>query len=603
MTGADGQYLVDAGVVTQEDLDRALKQAGDSQDLESAILALGVVDPPALGRAMALRYELPYAPLGSADIMLAQGRALSHACCEHWGVVPLAFDSSGSILTIAVSSPERAVAMQRVSELLMRPFDLAFTIATKTEITTLLKLRSENARPSAIGMWRGAKPSIGPASDSTPAGTAPSKTKPSALSPTTPKKTRTIPTTVAAPPKAPETSGDLDPAHDLARPLINAVAMLVGARLADEPDRHNKVRTRARYCQLLASRLHASALELTKAVIAAWVSSLEGRTDLLKQLMLPFDVEEVITPASRSDKGLAAHVLALALSYEAFVQQPGGDTPDVNLVRRHLMIAWPEARAHQDTLEAFLQVLMDEQYFRPFDTARGSVLIVDPKSSLTTQVKQPLSAAGCSVQSVASARAALDAMNEAVPDLIIADAQSSAKEILDLCQTVHDDHPSVKIIVIPPPASDVRGAAFLRAGGTDLLMPPLDLQVLYLTVEKNLTTKDEPDTGGQKGISGSLADMSFNDMIQILSAGAKNLQIAVTHDAQHAEVYMRAGDIIHCELDGTCGPDAFYSLMHWTQGTFAANQCRDFPEATISVSTMSLLMEGSRLIDEGLAEE
>ena len=121
MTGADGQYLVDTGVVKQEDLDRAREQAGgDAQDLESAILALGVVDPPTLGRAMALHYQLPYAALGSADPLLAQGQALSRECCEHWGVVPLTFDRSGSILTLAVSSLERALAMQRVSELLMR---------------------------------------------------------------------------------------------------------------------------------------------------------------------------------------------------------------------------------------------------------------------------------------------------------------------------------------------------------------------------------------------------------------------------------------------------------------------------------------------------
>jgi two-component system response regulator GlrR len=272
-------------------------------------------------------------------------------------------------------------------------------------------------------------------------------------------------------------------------------------------------------------------------------------------------------------------------------------------VRRHLMIACPDGRAHLDTLEAFLQVLMDEQYLRPFDTASGSVLIVDPGASLTTQVQQPLSKAGCSVESVVSARGALDAMGKAIPDLIIADAQSSAKAILGLCQTVRDDHPSVKIIVITAPASDVRAATFLRAGVSDMLVGPIDLEVLYLTVEKNLAAKDAPATGGRKGFSGSLADMSFNDMIQVLSAGAKHVRIAVTADAQRGVVYMRAGDIVHCELDAQRGPDAFYALMHWTDGTFVATQCRDFPEATITVSTMSLLMEGARQLDEGITEE
>jgi DNA-binding response OmpR family regulator len=602
MTEAEGQYLVEAGVIKQEELDAALKQAGGgAQDLEAAILALGVVDPPALGRALAQHHALPYLPLGSADIMLARGQALSQVCCEHWGVVPVAFDSSGSILTVAVASPERARSMQRVSELLMRPYDLAFTIASQTEITALLKQRADNVRPSAMATSRVA----------TGEGAARPRTKPSALSPSTGKRSLHIPTRVpVAPPepeapKGPEPSGDLDPAHDLARPLINAVAMLVGARLTDAPARHDAIRARARYCQLLASRLHASALDLTMAVIAAWASSIEDRSDLLRQLMLPFDVEEVITPPIHADVGLAARVLSLVQSYEAFAREPGGDTPDVNLVRRHLMVAWSGARAHQDTLEAFLQVLMDEQYLRTFDvTTSGSLLIVDPQSSLTAEVKQPLATAGCRVDSVASARDARDAISTAVPDLMIVDARSSAKEILELCQVVHDGHPGVKIIVITGPASDVRGAMFLRAGVADLLTSPLDLEVLCLTVEKNLAVRSEQEsaTGVQKGISGSLTDMSFNDMIQILSAGAKNLRIAVTNDDRHAQLFMRAGDIIHCELDDKRGPEAFYALMRWTQGTFAANQCRDFPEPTISVSTMSLLMEGSRQLDEEVAQ-
>jgi DNA-binding response OmpR family regulator len=599
MTTADGQYLVDAGIIQQADLDKAVQQVGNNlEQLESAILARGVITPTELGKAMADHYKLPYADLAAADVALAKGQALSHVCCEHWGVVPLAFDNTGSILTLAVSSPASASAMQRVTQLLMRPYDVAFAIASQIEIEEWLGKCSEVAPVSPKSTLHLAKKAGGGSPRAESMDESSEKSKPSALNlkvANKKDKQKPVPATNAKPA---ETATELDPAHDLARPLINAVAMLVEARLVDEPDLHEKVCTRARYCQLLASRLQASALELTKAVLAAWISSIDERGDILSQLMLPFDVEEVVAQAHAVGEGLAACVLALVLSYETFAQESEGDTPDVTLVRRHLMSAWHGAREHQDMLEAFLQVLMDEQYLRPFDTAGGALMLVDPKALLATRVKRPLSRAGCSVSTVASASEAFDAIRDATPDVIIADARTCAKEILDLCKRTSDQYPDLKIIVITAPASEVRGAAFLRAGVADLVMSPLDLEVLFLTVEKNLTIRDATESGDQKGISGSLSDMSFNDMIQILSAGAKNLRIEVTKDSQRAEVYMRAGDIIHCELGERSGPEAFYSIMRWTDGTFAANQCREFPEPTISVSTMSLLMEGSRQLDE-----
>jgi hypothetical protein len=42
--------------------------------------------------------------------------------------------------------------------------------------------------------------------------------------------------------------------------------------------------------------------------------------------------------------------------------------------------------------------------------------------------------------------------------------------------------------------------------------------------------------------------------------------------------------------------------MRWKEGTFKASHCAQYPPRTIQASTMSLLMEGSRLADELNAE-
>jgi hypothetical protein len=63
---------------------------------------------------------------------------------------------------------------------------------------------------------------------------------------------------------------------------------------------------------------------------------------------------------------------------------------------------------------------------------------------------------------------------------------------------------------------------------------------------------------------------------------------------------METGEIIHAESGSFYGEEAFYRLMRWEKGTFSIVPCTAFPARSIQVPTMSLLMEGARLADEGI---
>ena len=62
---------------------------------------------------------------------------------------------------------------------------------------------------------------------------------------------------------------------------------------------------------------------------------------------------------------------------------------------------------------------------------------------------------------------------------------------------------------------------------------------------------------------------------------------------------MKDGQIVHAASGDLTGEAAFYELMRWGNGEFNTIQVSAFPDASIETSTMSLLMEGSRLADEG----
>ncbi len=107
------------------------------------------------------------------------------------------------------------------------------------------------------------------------------------------------------------------------------------------------------------------------------------------------------------------------------------------------------------------------------------------------------------------------------------------------------------------------------------------------------------DRGSREGTTGSLADMGFTDMIQILCAGGRTVKLDLKRNGESAAVYIGDGAIAHCETGTLQGESAFYDLMRWRNGTFSVGPCPGIPMRTIQSPLMSLLMEGARLMDEG----
>jgi PAS domain S-box-containing protein len=107
------------------------------------------------------------------------------------------------------------------------------------------------------------------------------------------------------------------------------------------------------------------------------------------------------------------------------------------------------------------------------------------------------------------------------------------------------------------------------------------------------------DADGGSGIAGDLEDVPLTDMVQILCAGGKNMQITIQHHNAEAQIFIRNGDITHCASGDKQGEEAFYDLMRWHEGKFTALPCEEFPARTIMVSAIALLMEGARRFDEG----
>ena len=136
----------------------------------------------------------------------------------------------------------------------------------------------------------------------------------------------------------------------------------------------------------------------------------------------------------------------------------------------------------------------------------------------------------------------------------------------------------------------------LEAGADDFFLKPPDLEMLSIKIRNILALKSS--RGTRSGITGTLADMSFTDIIQSLTTGEKDVAIQLQSGGKKGVIYIQQGDIIYAQAQGLEGQDAFYRMMTWQEGEFEITACTNIPPRNIFESAMSLLMEGARIADE-----
>lgn len=101
-----------------------------------------------------------------------------------------------------------------------------------------------------------------------------------------------------------------------------------------------------------------------------------------------------------------------------------------------------------------------------------------------------------------------------------------------------------------------------------------------------------------KGVSGSLEDMSLTDIIQVLHMGVKTANVVLSNKHGIGEIHLKDGKIICARLGSLIGQDAFYELLTWEKGVFRIFHGKISEEVNITLDTMNLLLEATKVLDE-----
>jgi len=113
-----GQLLVQEGLITQEDLNRALaEQKSSERKLGEILLELGLIDEVNLLRVLARQHRTQYLTtkkLSQLNVPEAILRLVPENICEKNQLFPIQYKSSDKTLVIAMSDPSNVEALDEV---------------------------------------------------------------------------------------------------------------------------------------------------------------------------------------------------------------------------------------------------------------------------------------------------------------------------------------------------------------------------------------------------------------------------------------------------------------------------------------------------------
>ena len=131
-----GELLLEKGIINQAQLDRALKIQRDKGGLIGQIFVmLGYVKEEEIAQVLTVQYGFPYLPLESYEISADMIKLIPENVAKQYNLI--AIDKIGNLLTISMSNPLNAQAVEDIETL--SGSKVQVFISTMTDIANAIK--------------------------------------------------------------------------------------------------------------------------------------------------------------------------------------------------------------------------------------------------------------------------------------------------------------------------------------------------------------------------------------------------------------------------------------------------------------------------------
>ncbi len=238
------------------------------------------------------------------------------------------------------------------------------------------------------------------------------------------------------------------------------------------------------------------------------------------------------------------------------------------------------------------------------------ILIVDDNPHVLKLLKISLEKAGYQVFTAENGDVGLEKANELEPDLIISDVMMPQTDGIEFCWMIRENSripmvPFIFLTSLKDRDMEIRG---FRAGADEYLEKPVDRQVLLEKVaallqrSRRVKEMDSGKTPRVKGFEGNLEDLTLVEVIQLLNLNKRSGTLRVESQENGVLVFQK-GELIHAACGALQGEEAVNKLVTFKTGIFRFEPEMLQVEKNISGSTMNVLLEACRLMDEANLKE
>ncbi len=656
------KYILENGLLQQDQLAQAEDYALTmGLALEQSIIFLQLMDFGQLGGALQAIYGVPYRPLLQQAPSEDMKKVIPLSMAEKFGVFPLAYDPGHGRITLAIDDPFDQERMDKITRLLAPSNSPEFTVASRPEINQAIdiyykgktythQIQVELPKEFTIVAPR--------PQQSVEKKESASKKKAVIVDPEL-ERFRALKTLLKIEDvetlgwvQAPEDLRKIDeieyadlvlingetyrdhqpalapltgeasfppicyyypramlldqapPYREMGDALVSLVSFLVKKALKKAPSKLRHTLALVRYCKLLSLRLGLSPPRIDAVVLAAWLCTSNFGSTLAESIQTPYGLEQVLAP--QGDKSgvnrIEREILSLVREYLNRKETDPEAVRDTEAIRKTLGSQYKTGQ-RRVIFETFVQVIRDEGLLGGIEEDKGTILIIAKDVDSDSDLILRLNTEGYEVHLHESASQAREAIFSFHPNIILCEIMPNDKQALELCKAVklNKDISGIPFFFIATDDASPLATECLEIGADDFLVQPIDPDLLTLKIRRALSAR--ATARPTKGIEGSLAEMNAMEIIQSVATGDKNVKITLEHNGNRGSIFIKGGEIIHAETGPLVGEEALFQLMAYQDGQFQVVSCDSFPQRTIHAGTMSLLMEGARLVDEASATD
>ena len=298
---------------------------------------------------------------------------------------------------------------------------------------------------------------------------------------------------------------------------------------------------------------------------------------------------------------IGARILSVADTYADLTQNPRN--PYRKILRPfeacEVLVKYRGTVFDPNIVDLFKQAMTGEDMRAKLLSDRHEALIIDPDPEETTVLELRLIEHGFEVKiarSSAQARKLIETGEIAVVVSEIDLEKPEAGLVLREASLKEGFGRDVTWVMLTGKTDRATAQRAFDLGVDDFVLKPVSTDIFAAKL-RQMIERRAANSGG-RGVSGSLAEMSLPDMVQILWHGRKTCALRISAGASSGEIDFAEGQVVDARWDALRGEAAFYKMIALMEGDFRLDPTFKPTSRSIQASPEALLLEGMRRLDE-----